>query len=346
MLGKKLRQGRNRVIAIFPYIQNIKNKRTFLVSIFLGKIPKKIEFKGGSINTKSFDFDLLSTLLGAITYATSYEIQDGKIDLCYDTKNKFTINIEKLTHEDRRLLELLFYAQRYGANFVTDNDINNFRDKTFRLSTVNGKKIIETSTGIRFYVDSIDARVFTETYVQKVHLINLNDDWRNKTVFDLGANYGDTALYYAQLGATVYAIEAIKSIYEGMLRNLSINSKLPKKISPINMTVRKFSYEVHKNYNLDGMREYTLEETFEKLGITNIDLLKMDCKGCEFGLTKKVLEKVNRIKIEYKADDSSHRLVDLIKLLENAGFKTMIYRLSPINTNSNTTFGLIYGFSR
>jgi len=159
MLTKKLRQGRNQALIIFPYIQNIKNKRTFLASIFLGKIPKKIEFKGGgTINIKSFDFDLLISLLAAITYSTSYKIHDGKIEFCYDTKNKFSINIEKLTREDRTLLELFFYAQGFGANFVTDNDINNFRDKTFRLSTANGKKIIETSTGIKFYLDLIAAR--------------------------------------------------------------------------------------------------------------------------------------------------------------------------------------------
>lgn len=347
MLKEKLRQGRNQVITLLPYIQNIKNKRTFLASIFLGKIPKKIEFKGGgSINTKSFDFNLLVCLLGAITYSTSYNIQDGKIEFCYDTKNKFTINIEESTREDRTLLELLFWAQRFGANFVTDNDMNNFRDQTFRLSIANGKKIIETSTGIKFYLDSIHAGILTETYVQKIHLINSNDDWKNKTVLDIGANYGDTALYYAQLGATVYAIEAVKSIYEGMLRNLSLNSKLAKKISPINIAVGKFSYELYKNYDLDGIQEYTFEETFEKFGITNIELLKMDCKGCEFGLTKKVLEKVNRIKIEYKANDNSHRLVNLIKLLDDAGFKTMIYRHSPLDNNSNKIFGHIYGFSR
>lgn len=77
--------------------------------------------------------------------------------------------------------------------------------------------------------------------------------------------------------------------------------------------------------------------------ISKVDLLKMDCKGCEFFLNEKSLEKVKRIKIEYVAMDSSHKLKDLLKTLEKMKFKYMIYRIEPFNYTSNKMIGHIYG---
>ena len=47
----------------------------------------------------------------------------------------------------------------------------------------------------------------------------------------------------------------------------------------------------------------------------------MDCKGCEFLLTENALKNVDMVKIEFLSLDNSHKLKDLLKILENAGFK-------------------------
>ena len=339
---------KSKTITLLPYLQQVKNRKKILTSIFLGKTPKIIEFKNGKkINVESLDFNLLVCLLGAITFSTSYTIINGKIEFSFDTKNKFSVNIENPEPEDKILLELFFYAQKYGANFIKDDQTKDFRDDTLRIYSDCGKKIIETNAGIKFYVDSIHPRILTETFVQKIHLINSQDDWKNKTVLDIGASFGDTPLFYSQLGAEVYAIEANKTIYENMLKNFSLNPSLSKKITPVNMAVGKLRYQLYKNnYNQSDLEEYTFEQTFEKLGLSHVDLLKLDCKGCEHELTEKFLKNVNRIKIEYREYGAKNqKLEDLLKLLDNSGFKTMIYRHSPLDNNSNKNFGLLYGFS-
>tara|TARA_B100000953_G_C18026824_1_gene422005 strand:- start:771 stop:1874 length:1104 start_codon:yes stop_codon:yes gene_type:complete len=357
---------------LYPYIKPVKNKYGLLFSIIFGRTPNKIKLKNGSvIDTSSLQFETILCLLGTICFSTSYSVKSNIIELCFDTKNKFIINLNTLNLEDKNLLELLFFAQRHGANFLINEDIDtdDFRDKTFKISEMNGKKIIETSTGIKFYLDSMQPRnTIMETFVQKIHLISSEDDWNNKIVVDVGAECGDTPLYFASLGATVYAFEPVKAHYDAMMRNLSLNPELAKKIIPINAAIGKdellkfnqssladiagvasFVYNVYgkdtgygatKTFEIQG---YSLESAFEKFDIQHVDLLKMDCKGCEFFLTKEALKNVDKVKIEYFAADNSHKLKDLYNLLENAGFKNMIYRANPFANYSNSYEGRMYG---
>ena len=190
-MKEKIRLGRNNVIVVFPFIGPIKNKYSFLLSIFLNKIPKKIELTNGDlINVESFDF--LVIILKVLTYSTSYKINNGNLELFFDTINKFTINIDKMSTSDKNIMELLCNGLSDGANF-TQND-NYLRDKTLKISTINGKKIVETKDGIKFNLEYIDAHVFSETFVSNMHRMKIVDDLRDKIVIDIGANYGDTAL--------------------------------------------------------------------------------------------------------------------------------------------------------
>lgn len=315
-------------MAVFPFIEPIKNKYSFLLSIFLNKIPKKIELTNGdSINVESFDF--LVIILKVLTYSTSYQINNGKLELFFDTINKFTINIDKISTSDKNIMGLLCYGLSDGANF-TQND-NYLRDKTLKISTINGKKIVETKDGIKFNLEYIDAGVFSETFVSNMHRMKIVDDFRDKIVIDIGANYGDTALYYANLGAKVYAIEMVNEIYDGMIENLSLNSELKSNVEPINLTIGD---------------ENTVRNIVDKYQIKEIELLKMDCKGCEFNLVKEDLTNVNKVKIEYTTSvnnpNNDHHMENLINLLKDAHFEITVFRINPLKTHSNKTFGHIY----
>ena len=327
-MKEKIRLGRNNVMTVFPFIQPIKNKYSFLLSIFLNKIPKKIELTNGdSINVESFDF--LVIMLKVLTYATSYQINNGNLELFFDTINKFTINIDKMSTSDKNIIWLLCDGLSNGANF-TQND-NYLRDKTLKISTIHNKKIVETKDGIKFNLEYIDAGVFSETFVSNMHRMKIVDDFRDKIVIDIGANFGDTALYYANLGAKVYAIEMDNEIFDGMLENLSLNSELKSNVEPINLTIG--------NNN-------TVKNIVDKYQIKEIELLKMDCKGCEFNLVKQDLTNVNKVKIEYTTSvnnpNNNHHIQNLINLLKDANFEITVFRINPLTTNSNKTFGHIY----
>ena len=97
----------------------------------------------------------------------------------------------------------MYYGNKYGANFIT-NDIfkNSIREQTFKISSSNNRKIITTSNGINFFLDSIHpGNTIFETFIKKIHLINSKINWNDKIVVDVGAECGDTPLYFASMGA-------------------------------------------------------------------------------------------------------------------------------------------------
>jgi len=102
-----------------------------------------------------------------------------------------------------------------------------------------------------------------------------------------------------------------------------------------------------ENVKLSDVTGYSLESAFKEFNINHVDLLKMDCKGCEFSLTENTLKNVDMVKIEFLSLDNSHKLKDLLKILENTGFNYMIYKINPLQNStkplSNNVFGHIYG---
>ena len=64
-------------------------------------------------------------------------------------------------------------------------------------------------------------------------MLNLN----NRDIIDIGANVGDTALFFAKNGANVIAFEPVKHLYELGLENISLNLDLKDKIKFINKAV-------------------------------------------------------------------------------------------------------------
>jgi len=107
------------------------------------------------IEIKRSNFNQLLHILGVITYAISYSINSKKIlEFCFDENNKFLIPLNNLSLEDENLLELLFLGTKFGANFFTKSiETIQLREKSFKITTVDNKKIIETSNGIKFSMD-------------------------------------------------------------------------------------------------------------------------------------------------------------------------------------------------
>ncbi|AWR93971.1 FkbM family methyltransferase [Acidianus brierleyi] len=114
-------------------------------------------------------------------------------------------------------------------------------------------------------------------------------------VIDIGANIGDSAIYFAVKGAShVYAFEPLPSIYEVALRNVKLNN-LEDKITLINAgvsskdgkikvpsSIRVKDSGVYSAISSKGDVEVPLI-SFQKVIEMAKDpyLLKMDCEGCE-----------------------------------------------------------------
>jgi len=355
------------IFYLLPYTNIIKNRWSLILSILFGRSKYKIKLDDGHIiNFDKSQYDILRYFLGSISFATTYHVNSDKtVEISFDNKNKFTIPIENLSLEDNNLLELIFMGTRNGADFSTNesDDENKFRSKTTKIIQGKDRKIIETSKGIKFYLDSIHpGNSIVETFVSDIHSITNQDNWNDKIVIDVGAECGDTALYYSSLGAKVFAFEPIKNNFNSMVENLELNPDLSKRITPINAAIGKdgklkfyqaedtpdigasFVYNKRgKNAKISIVEGYSLESALKKFNIEHVDLLKMDCKACEFFLTENGLKSVDSVKIEYIANEKDRKLDDLVKTLENVGFKIRIYRVDQFQSGSNKMSGHIYG---
>ena len=91
------------------------------------------------------------------------------------------------------------------------------------------------------------------------------------------------------------------------------------------------------------VKGYSFERIIKEFNINTIDLLKLDCKGCDIYLNKEILKHVVEVKIEYMSQFTSKKLEELKQLLETSGFVCTIYRTSPFSRISNKLNGHIYG---
>ena len=364
-----LRRNFGYIYYVIPFLvdsPNVKNKIDIIFSLLRNNESINLKLNNIKVKFSLSQFKTFLNVIGLIKFSTSYSIDknyDFKISL--DEENYFDFNLKNLNFEDENLLELLFEGVKHGANFINGEKQRDLpiRDKTLRILTLNDKKIVETANGLKFFIDSILPGVtIVEPFVQNAHQINENDDWNNKVVLDIGAQCGDTPLYYASRGATVYAFEPIKGHYEAMIKNIEINPELKNKINPVNAAMGKDEiltfYQSNKSeiagmpsfvYNSFGkdakitkIQGYSLSSIYEKFQLKHVDLLKMDCKGCEFFVNKDELDIVNVVKIEYLADGNEHTLNELTQVLKSKGFEIIIYRIDPFHRVSNNENATIY----
>jgi FkbM family methyltransferase len=183
-------------------------------------------------------------------------------------------------------------------------------------------------------------------------------DVKNRVVIDIGANIGDSAIYFALKGAKhVYAFEPYPYSYMSAIKNIRLN-KLDDKITLLNEGCGKSGFitmaEDTKNYGGSDLRNSkngngikirieSLDQIVESFNL-NDALLKIDCEGCEYGTLlnakKETLQKFNQMIIEYH-----YGYKNLVKKLEDVGFKVKItmpkYAYNIEAENKNMYIGLI-----
>lgn len=167
---------------------------------------------------------------------------------------------------------------------------------------------------------------------------------KNNVILDIGANVGDSAIYFYHKGAKhVYSFEPYPYTYKLGLENIKLNN-LQNYVTFLNKGVgNKGKIKLDENYNSNlatGIRNFkngvlieieTLEKIIKQFKITN-GIMKIDCEGSEYEFILnadiKSLRKFQQILIEYH-----YGYRNLVKKLESSGFKVKITR--PINEVNN-----------
>ena len=172
---------------LLPFISVVNNRFSLLCSILFEKSEYKVQIANEVIKIPDTKFGTLRDLLACLTYSISYSFNSSDdLEFRFDENSKFTVSTKKMSFEDTNLLELLYLGTKHCANFLNDVTLEDIRQQTYRIATENNKKIIITSDGIKFYLDSIHpGNTIIETFVRQIHSINPKIDWNNKIVVDI-----------------------------------------------------------------------------------------------------------------------------------------------------------------
>ncbi len=133
-------------------------------------------------------------------------------------------------------------------------------------------------------------------------------EYRGKSVLDLGAYYGDTALFFLKKGARfLYLYEPVKTIYDYLLINLEKNEIDPNKYRAFNIGAWIDNGIVYTRFNMQGtgltplinydvckslsdcveLKLKSLREILEESLAgrdSSENIVKIDCEGCEYSI--------------------------------------------------------------
>lgn len=122
---------------------------------------------------------------------------------------------------------------------------------------------------------------------------NLN--YKDETVVDIGANIGDSSIYFAVMGAKkVIAIEPFPASYSLLKSNISLN-EMESVIIPLNVAIGqndgfvKLDSRINTTTGL-GISSYDIGELVRITSLNKLvkefdlreSILKIDCEGCEY----------------------------------------------------------------
>ena len=185
----------------------------------------------------------------------------------------------------------------------------------------------------------------------------------NCVVIDVGANIGDTPIYFSLRRAKeVYAFEPYPHSYGIAAENIRLNAITNIHLFNIGLgnTKKKILVDRHYKSGLGSdLREFNTGAEIDVLSLSDVLkllskddmsfplILKMDCEGCEYdailNAPQTVLEKFHVVQIEYH-----YGYDELKKRLEESGFLVEI--TTPLNTcnkqakRSNMAVGWILAF--
>lgn len=212
---------------------------------------------------------------------------------------------------------------------------------------------LATPGGLRFVLESVQSIIFSETFLYDIHFETF--DLTGRTVVDAGANVGDTALYFASLGATVEAYEPDPVTYQLLLRNLELNRPISDRVHPHPEAVGEDGVVTFRSGLRGGsgvyaegghpvpVRSVSLATVLKESEQDRVFLLKCDCKGCEFQIVAQPeISRFDRVKVEYHTGLGGGSVATLERDLRSAGFDRLRVYKHNYGTSSLDYAGVLH----
>jgi FkbM family methyltransferase len=182
-----------------------------------------------------------------------------------------------------------------------------------------------------------DISLLGEIFVRGVY----GSDFKGKTVVDVGAYTGDSAIFFSKRGARlVLALEPDPRNYQLAAENVKMND-LNDRVKLVNLALSVETGESKMEINLDtpnitqlessdlksvntiAVSTVTVEELMSRYGLSSIDVLKMNCEGCEYGIMRNMpvgtLRSIAEILLEFHEGPK-----DLPEILTKNGFNIRV----------------------
>ena len=187
---------------------------------------------------------------------------------------------------------------------------------------------VVTHSGLRFSLNLLDSVVLAETFLGETHFNGY--DLTGKLIVDVGANVGDTALYFAQKGAVVFACEPDPANFRILCDNIRMNPGLQGRIETIPYAVgrdgqvdfyagRRSGSGMYSGSSRERIKvqSVSLSTLIRSIGIERPFLMKADCKGCEMDIVEDpAIALFERVEIEYtlaKTRGNPSRIMDCLR---------------------------------
>lgn len=225
-------------------------------------------------------------------------------------------------------LEVLVFEGRYkGFEYDIPNDSLTLTKRSF-----GNAKTITFHGGI----SNGDLRaIFIDNIYQSLPV-------KNKTVIDIGANIGDSAIYFALHGAArIICIEPFPKNHDLADQNIKLNGFNNVSLILAGCSGRRGEVSIDVNSYFQTGNVFFLKDFKRGIKVPLLSLedilnennlhsngsviLKMDCEGCEYesilSADEDTLQKFSHILIEYH-----HGYKDLKEKLQKSGFKVSVTR--------------------
>lgn len=267
-------------------------------------------------------------------------IKDSRLK--YDKKSdKFTI-YSKNKDNKKEFSPDIFIIETIEKALNICEDIQEY-DKDFFLVKAGGRKFF------------IRKRVPSDIYMVQENFLENQYEFiypfiKNAKIIDIGANIGDTAILFAEKGASkVYAYEPHPFFYDLAIKNITLNNLSDKiGISPYGVGAKDSVLKIRDDSvfgptgvfgsgKIEGMKEIEIKIIpLSKIikDALGSDVLKMDCEGAEFdailSCPSDMLRKIKVMAIEFHKNPKP-----IMEHLKQSGFTTEIKK-ENITKNGHT----------
>ncbi len=192
--------------------------------------------------------------------------------------------------------------------------------------------VLTAPCGVRLLIDKVDPIVLAETFIWDVHFVGFS--LAGKAVVDGGAYVGDTALYFAKLGAAVFAYEPDPENFARLQANLDLNPDLRKQVTIRNAALGPDG-EVGFTSGRQGssgrfasgtkriqVPSVSLATVVRSNHLESPYLLKLDVKGAEHELVEQdAIREFSHLQIEYDTVTRQGTLASLLAGIREKGFE-------------------------